>query len=234
VEYPARERWRRLPRDADREEYFRVLREAVAEFYLADPGNPYQQSGRSSGADRWEKTRRIFVQAIHRSGDFIDIGCANGLLLESLTAWARQEGFAIRPHGIDLIPELVELARQRLPDHRKSFEVANAWDWSPKRQYDFVRTNVEYVPQQDWIVFVRRQYAAVAPGGRLILAHYRNVDEAHVDVGNLLVEAGHVVTGRAETPGVSIAWTEVRSVAASQKSVTVALSKQRRDDAMIR
>ena len=35
----------------------------------------------------------MFVKAIHRSGDFIDIGCANGLLLETLTAWARHEGF---------------------------------------------------------------------------------------------------------------------------------------------
>jgi hypothetical protein len=97
VGYPARERWRQLPRDAERDIYFRVLREAVAEFYLADPHNPYQQSGRSSGADRWEQTRRPFVQAIHRSGDFMDIGCANGLLLESLILWAGREGFALRP-----------------------------------------------------------------------------------------------------------------------------------------
>jgi hypothetical protein len=46
----------------------------VTEYYLADPSNPYQQSGRSSGAERWEETRRCLVKAIHRSGDFIDIG----------------------------------------------------------------------------------------------------------------------------------------------------------------
>ncbi len=49
----ALERWRALRKDAPRDEYFRVLRAAVAEFYLADPANPYQQSGRSSGEQRW-------------------------------------------------------------------------------------------------------------------------------------------------------------------------------------
>jgi len=105
----ARERWRRLRRDAPRDEYFRVLRDAVVEFYLADPGNQYQQSGRSSEARRWEETRRLFVRALHRDGDLLDVGCANGLLLETLIVWAREEGFVIRPHGIDLVPELVEV-----------------------------------------------------------------------------------------------------------------------------
>jgi 2-polyprenyl-3-methyl-5-hydroxy-6-metoxy-1,4-benzoquinol methylase len=206
LEYPARERWRRLRRDAPREEYFRVLREAVIEFYLADPSNPYQQSGRSSGAQRWEETRRLFVQAIHRSGDFLDVGCANGLLLDTLIVWARQEGFTIRPHGIDLVPELVELARERFPGRHDCFEVANAFHWTPKRQYDFVRTNVEYVPEPDWIPFIRRQHAAVTAGGRLIVSHYRNLDESEVDAGAVVERAGYPVSGRAAAPGVSVAW----------------------------
>jgi 2-polyprenyl-3-methyl-5-hydroxy-6-metoxy-1,4-benzoquinol methylase len=204
--FPAREGWRALPRDTPRDEYFRVLREAVAEFYLADPENPYQQSGRSSGAQRWEETRRCLVQAIHRDGDFLDVGCANGLLLESLIVWAHENGLSIRPHGIDLVPELIDLARQRFPDRAECFEVANAFYWSPTRQYDFVRTNLEYVPEPDWITFVERQYAAVAAGGRLVLCHYRNPEEPYVDVAIVAERAGHSVTGRTEAPGVAIAW----------------------------
>src|SRR5262245_33974543 len=41
--FPARERWRQLPRNADRDDYFRVLKNAVREYYLADPSNPFQQ-----------------------------------------------------------------------------------------------------------------------------------------------------------------------------------------------
>lgn len=44
------ERWRALPADCHREEYFAVLRDAMAEYYLAESAGPYQQSGRSSGA----------------------------------------------------------------------------------------------------------------------------------------------------------------------------------------
>ena len=200
------ERWRTLPRDTPRDEYFRVLREAVTEFYLADPTNPYQQSGRSSGTARWEETRRCLVKAVHRSGDFLDVGCANGLLLETLIAWAGEEGFALRPHGIDLVPELIELSRQRFPHHRESFEVANGFYWSPGRRYDFVRTNLEYVPEPDWAPFVQRQHAMVAPGGRLILCHYRNSNEAYVDVASVADRAGFAVTGRTDAPGVAVAW----------------------------
>jgi 2-polyprenyl-3-methyl-5-hydroxy-6-metoxy-1,4-benzoquinol methylase len=62
------------------------------------------------------------VKAIHRSGDFMDVGCANGLLLLTMILWAREEGFAIRPHGIDLVPELVEIARRRFPECRDCFD----------------------------------------------------------------------------------------------------------------
>jgi 2-polyprenyl-3-methyl-5-hydroxy-6-metoxy-1,4-benzoquinol methylase len=206
MSYPALERWGGLPRNAPRDEYFRVLREAVTEFYLADASNPYQQSGRSSGVERWEETRRCLVKAIHRNGDFLDVGCANGLLLETLMVWAREEGFSTRPHGIDLVPELVELARQRFRQNRDCFEVANAFYWSPKRQYDFVRTNLEYVPEQDWSAFIRAQYAAVSPGGRLIVCHYRNAGEPYVEVGMIARQAGYPVAGRTEALGVAIAW----------------------------
>jgi 2-polyprenyl-3-methyl-5-hydroxy-6-metoxy-1,4-benzoquinol methylase len=138
----------------------------------------------------------------------MDVGCANGLLLESLIGWAGLEGSALRPHGLDFVPELVELARQRFPAHRGNFEVANAFDWSPTRQYDFVRTNLEYVPEPDWILFVRRQYAAVAPGGRLILSYYHDPDEPVVDLCEMIEQAGFTVAGRIEIPRTSIAWVD--------------------------
>lgn len=146
TEFPKRDQWQNLPRDAPRESYFDVLRCAVTEYYLADSSNPYQQSGRSSGAQRWEETRRCLVQALHRSGDFMDVGCANGLLLESLIAWGAQAGYMLWPHGLDFVPDLVELAQQRFSNYRDSFTVGNAFYWTPVRQYDYLRTNLEYVP----------------------------------------------------------------------------------------
>jgi SAM-dependent methyltransferase len=191
-----------LPRDV----YFAALREAIQRSYLSEPSNAYRQSGRSSGAARWEQTRRCIADAVHASGAFLDVGCANGLLLQSLLGWLGERGLAIAPHGIDFVPELIALARRRLP--RGEFAVANAYYWEPTQHYDFVRTNVEYVPRADRVELVRRQLRAVAPGGRLILCHYRNSGDEPVDVAALLRAAGLAVAGRTRAPNVEVAWAE--------------------------
>lgn len=191
----------------DREAYFANLKATLAASYLADPGNPYQQSGRSSGAARWEETRRPLAYAVEREGDYLDVGCANGLMLETTMAWCEERGLTIRPHGVDYIPELVELARIRLPAHASSLHVANAWSWVPPRTYDYVRTNLEYVPRMDWESLVRRQLEWVSPGGRLIVCHYRNRDEPAVDVAARLCDWGFVVGGELHQP-VEAAWTD--------------------------
>lgn len=208
AEFRARLRW--LYAHAPRDVYFDAARVAIKDYYLADASNPYRQSGRSSGAQRWLQTRRCIARAVHRDGDFLDMGCANGLLLESLIRWAAEGGIAIRPHGIDFVPELVALARQRLLRYSGSFEVANAFYWTPPCQFDFVRTNLEYVPRDDWPEFLARQYSAVANGGRLIVCHYRNEDEEPIDVASLLRQLGHAIAGHAEAPGASVVWCERR------------------------
>ena len=105
---------------------------------------------------------------------------------------------------------MVELTRLRFPGHESSFEVANAFYWTPRRQYDFVRTNLEYVQARDWPEFIARQYSAVAPGGRLILSHNRNETDARVDLSALLARLGYCVVDSAEAPGKSFAWCERR------------------------
>ena len=205
-----RARLRSLYAHAPRDEYFEAARAAIRDYYLADPANPYRQSGRSSGAERWIETRRCIAQAVHRDGDFLDVGCANGLLLESLIRWTGERGVAIRPHGIDFVAELVELARQRLAPYSGSYEVANAFYWKPGRQFDFVRTNLEYVQPDDWPEFLGRQHGAVGRGGRLIVCHYRNEDEEPIEVASLLRRLGYAVAGQAEVPGTSVAWCERR------------------------
>ena len=71
---------------SEQERFFADMRRVTAEYSLAEPDNPYRQSGRAKGAARWEESRRCIAEAIQRDGDFMDIGCANGLLLESLPA----------------------------------------------------------------------------------------------------------------------------------------------------
>ena len=203
---PAQRRWESLSPDAPRDEYFDALHDVLAEYYLADPENPYRQSGRGGGRKGWEESRRCIADAVHRSGHFMDVGCANGLLLETLMVWVGERGLTIQPHGIDFISKLVDPARERHPAHADSFEVANAFYWEPHRRYDFVRANIEDVPRGDRGEFVRRLlHRAVAPGGRLIVCYYWNDRDPRIDVPGILEEAGLEVSARSEVPGVSLA-----------------------------
>jgi 2-polyprenyl-3-methyl-5-hydroxy-6-metoxy-1,4-benzoquinol methylase len=108
----------------DRERFFNQNQAELASFYLADPDNPFQQSGRSSDAARWEKTRRCIADAVRRDGTFLDVGCANGLLLQTLAQWLAESSICIEPFGVDYVPELIDLAAERVPSGR--FWVANA------------------------------------------------------------------------------------------------------------
>jgi 2-polyprenyl-3-methyl-5-hydroxy-6-metoxy-1,4-benzoquinol methylase len=196
-------------RDRARERWFREQHDATRRHYLAEPGNPYRGSGRSSGAARWEETRRFLADAVDRDGDFMDVGCANGLLLETLTDWCRARGHEITPHGIDFVAELVELARARHAAHRDSFEHANAFAWQPRRRYDFVRVSLEIVPAADRPELVRRMFTrALAPRGRLIVCHYPDRGETLFDVAAFLEGEGYRVVGRAGMETVDVAWTD--------------------------
>ena len=47
---------------------------------------------------------------ISGGGTFLDVGCANGLLMESVAAWCAERGLAVEPYGVDISPALAELA----------------------------------------------------------------------------------------------------------------------------
>ena len=81
-----------------------------------------------------------------------------------------------------------------LPAWREQIFVGNALDWRPPRRFDFVRTNVDYVPPQRRPELLRRLLAdVVEPGGRLI-------------VGVFNEEADHAALERAATSwGLTIA-----------------------------
>jgi hypothetical protein len=208
---PAAQRFQSLPPGTPRDVWFAALRDAIAEDYLSEPDNPYRGSGRGQGSARWEETRRCIALAVHRDGDFMDVGCANGLLLDSLVVWCGERGRRIRPHGIDFVPELVALARARLPAHAGNFDVANAYYWEPRRRYDFVRTNLEFVQPPDRAAFVHRLHQrAVAPGGRLIVCHYCAPEDPLVDCAAFLDREGYAVAGSWAADKVSVAWTDGR------------------------
>jgi SAM-dependent methyltransferase len=80
------------------------------------------------------------VEALDRDGTFLDVGCANGLLMESVAEWAPVE---IEPYGVDFSAGLVELARRRLPKWGDRIWVGDAATWTPPLRFDFVHVRLE-------------------------------------------------------------------------------------------
>jgi SAM-dependent methyltransferase len=107
--------------------------------YLAG-ADPRAQSGFHGSAERWEAARRPIVDAIDRPGTFLDVGCANGLLMESVAAWSPH---AVEPYGIDFAPGLVELARTRLPQWADRIWLADARTWRPPFRFAFVHVRLD-------------------------------------------------------------------------------------------
>lgn len=140
--------------------------------YLAGT-NPRQQSGFGRDERDWKRYREAAIACVHRDGTYLDVGCANGLLMESVVDWAAERGYRLEPYGLEISPRLAELARRRLPHWQDRIYQGNALDWHPPRQFDYVRTEIVCAPPT-----LRRELVShllthvVAPGGRLIVVSY--------------------------------------------------------------
>jgi SAM-dependent methyltransferase len=163
--------------------------------YLAAT-TPQGGSGHSGTAGDWDYSRGLVADAIDCPGTFLDVGCANGLLMESVVRWSPH---AIEPYGLDIASELAALARARYPQWADRVFVGNALGFRPPRTFDFVRTGLEYVPRPRRRALVTWLLEhVVAPGGRLIVGKYNELRDAHATEAELA--AAFAIAGRAERP----------------------------------
>ena len=183
--------------EIDEDGWYRAMAALVVPAYVF-AGNPRAQSGHSGDKARWELARRLVVDAIERDGTFLDVGCANGLLMESVVAWSAAKGVALEPYGLDIAPELVELARMRLPEWAERIFLGNALGWEPPRRFTFVRTGLDYVPaRRRRELLARLLDRVVEPGGRLIVGVVNEEWEVRA-TEQLVTSFGFDVTGRTE------------------------------------
>src|SRR5579859_5468917 len=159
------------------ERWFHAQQMLLETAYLAGD-QPWQQSGfglhslRSS--EQWAALRRPIADCVVSSGSFLDIGCANGYLLECLLSWTGKRGLTVDPCGLDFSTKLVTLARLRLPLYARQLFTGNAWSWQPTHPFDYVRTELAYVPDELRSDYLTRVLALfLRPGGKLLVAEYR-------------------------------------------------------------
>ncbi len=169
----------------------------VAPAYLA-AADPYAQAGHSGDAESWQASRGIVAHALRRSGTFLDVGCAGGILMESVARWGAARGLVIEPYGLDIVPELAVLARRRLPRWAHRISVGNVRDWRPAQRFDHVLIRPEYAPRGRRAEMAHHVLKhVVAPGGRLIV--FVGTEEADRRAAEQeIAVAGVAVGGRVE------------------------------------
>jgi ubiquinone/menaquinone biosynthesis C-methylase UbiE len=156
------------------EKWFNSLKKDLEESYLRYP-EPWKQAGFLLSEDTWETCRRPIVQCIQKSGAFLDIGCANGYLLESILKWS---SFDITPYGLDLSTKLIDLAKARLPKYASNLFQGSAPYWTSPIKFDYVRTDLGYALEDAQEQYLHKVFSTyLAPEGRLLVTEYRTKKE---------------------------------------------------------
>ena len=201
-----------MPSDSDSlpPEFVERMREFESAYLSTD--DPIRQSGFLGGPERWQLERELILDAVDEDGDLIDVGCANGYLLECLVRWAGERGLRLVPYGVDIGPKLIELARQRLPQYADHLWVGNAWEWRPSRRFRYVYSLYYCVPDEFLRQYVERLLAHyVEEKGTLILGAYGSYsrNEPARDLARDLAGWGFKVAGssaRGELPAARVVW----------------------------
>jgi SAM-dependent methyltransferase len=182
------------------EQWHEAVASLIRPAYLA-ADNPYAQAGHSGDAASWQSSRGFIAEALHASGSFLDVGCASGILMESVQHWGAEKNLTIAPYGLDIIPELVQLARQRLPQWADRIYVGNIRTWLPPRErFSFVLIRPEYAPETRRIDMIRHVLSEVLhPAGRLIIFAGTEEKECR-SIEETVADSGFTVSGRIEVP----------------------------------
>jgi SAM-dependent methyltransferase len=157
-------------------EWQRRVSAALSGSFL-DDDDPRWQSGFDGDPELWRQARALVLDAVPGDGSLLDVGCANGHLMECLDGWARERGLALALYGLELDPALADEARRRLPRWAHRIYTGNASDWVPPRRFTYVRTGLEYVaPGREPALIARLLRDVVEPGGRLLVGPVYEAD----------------------------------------------------------
>ena len=173
---------------------------------LLDPS--YLRAGTAEGGSgfggtpqEWRAAREQLCDAIDRDVSFLDIGCANGLLMESVVTWSAERGHRVEPYGIDHSAALVALARQRLPHWSDRIWIGDALSWRHPDgvRFDVVAMLIDVVRPHRYAELIKHLLAeVVAPGGRLLLSRYSG--GAELSGAQALRRCGYPVDGETSLP----------------------------------
>jgi demethylmenaquinone methyltransferase/2-methoxy-6-polyprenyl-1,4-benzoquinol methylase len=111
------------------------------------------------------------VAELQPTGNLLEIACGTGMWTAALA------GHAERVTAIDVAPEAVAIARERVSAANVTFEVVDVFSWDTTAKFDaiFFSAWLSHVPTDRFEQFWRQLRSLLNPGGRVLF-----VDE-HVD-----------------------------------------------------
>ncbi|HVE91716.1 MAG TPA: phosphotransferase [Actinomycetota bacterium] len=146
------------------------VEEALVDAYLLT-ADPRLQSGKGGDEDEWRWSRELILDCFQGDATVLDVGCANGYLMQSLKRWGAERGRSIECWGLEISSRLAWLARRRVGEPLASrIFVDDARKWVAPRRFDVVHTGLDYAPpglERDLVSHLLSD--VVAPGGRLVL-----------------------------------------------------------------
>lgn len=155
-------------------QYYELRKEATNSVYL-NHKEPYAQCGHTGNEQTWVYSRIMpLLEVLNKNGSFIDVACANGYINESLFKWTNNSPIDIEYYGVDISKELIDIAKQRMPQFADNYYVANVDGFIPPKKFDYVRIlAISFIPEYKHKNFVDSLFNDYLKNtGRLILGPY--------------------------------------------------------------
>jgi 2-polyprenyl-3-methyl-5-hydroxy-6-metoxy-1,4-benzoquinol methylase len=117
------------------------------------------------------------VAEMRPTGSVLEIACGTGLWTHALA------GSADTVTAIDVAPEVLAIARDRVPSTNVSFEVADVFSWNPGARFDviFFSAWLSHVPASRFEPFWRSLRELLADSGRVLFID-EHIDESDKEV----------------------------------------------------
>ncbi|MCL2775205.1 MAG: class I SAM-dependent methyltransferase [Oscillospiraceae bacterium] len=156
-----------------KDEWYEIVNLHTTKWYLSYD-NPRAQSGHGGDEYHYRFSHLPIIECLYKDGTFLDVGCANGHLMEMVHKWANAIGFDLQVFGVDISEGLIELAKKRLPQWYDNFYIANRYFWKSEIKFDYIHLmGIGGYPEYDErICFEYYMENYLADGGRMIIGPY--------------------------------------------------------------
>ncbi|MGL5944169.1 MAG: class I SAM-dependent methyltransferase [Waterburya sp.] len=103
------------------------------------------------------------LRATIPAGDILELACGTGLWTQHLAT------FATHLTAVDASPEVIALNQQRVTSASVEYIVADLFNWTPNRQFDFIFFGfwLSHVPREKFVPFWQMVKRALKPDGRV-------------------------------------------------------------------